>query len=294
MSIAQPGILAPVPPCARFLTFHLAAGADAARALGHIHPHTPGDQGIVGIGPELLAAVGAVIPHMRAHPRLVGPGISIPSTPAALWLRLVEDDRGALVHQTTRIKAQLAPDLELAEVLDCFVYGEGRDLTGYEDGTENPQGEAAVEAAILSGAGPGLDGSSCVAVQRWIHAFSAWDRMSPEQQDHTIGRRRADNEELEEAPPSAHVKRTAQESFSPPAFVLRRSMPWTSGEEAGLLFLAFGASPDPYEALLRRMVGLEDGIVDGLFRFTRPVTGAMLWCPPVGADGRLDLSKLMA
>jgi len=37
-----------------------------------------------------------------------------------------------------------------------------------------------------------------------------------------FGRRRDDNEEIADAPPSAHVKRTAQESFEPEAFVLRR------------------------------------------------------------------------
>ena len=39
------------------------------------------------------------------------------------------------------------------------------------------------------------------------------------------------------APESAHVKRTAQESFSPEAFVLRRSMPWADCGQAGLAFL---------------------------------------------------------
>ena len=48
--------------------------------------------------------------------------------------------------------------------------------------------------------------------------------MSRKQQDHSIGRRKSDNQELGNAPASAHVKRTAQESFFPEAFVLRRSM----------------------------------------------------------------------
>jgi putative iron-dependent peroxidase len=109
--------------------------------------------------------------------------------------------------------------------------------------------------------------------------------------DLSIGRHRAGNEEIDDAPPSAHVKRTAQESFSPPAFVLRRSMPWASGLESGLVFVAFGRSLDAFEAQLRRMLGLEDGIVDALFRFTRPLTGAYYWCPPL-ADGRLDLRVL--
>ncbi|MCY3745849.1 MAG: peroxidase, partial [Acidobacteria bacterium] len=32
-------------------------------------------------------------------------------------------------------------------------------------------------------------------------------------------------------------------------------------------------------------------ITDHLFRFTRPVTGAYFWCPPI-RDGRADLSLL--
>jgi putative iron-dependent peroxidase len=54
------------------------------------------------------------------------------------------------------------------------------------------------------------------------------------------------------------------------------------------MFVAFGRSLDAFEAQLRRMVGADDGIADALFRFTRPVTGAYYWCPPV-SDGRLDL-----
>ena len=57
------------------------------------------------------------------------------------------------------------------------------------------------------------------------------------------------------------------------------------------MFVAFGSSHDAFGAQMRRMVGLDDGIVDGLFRFSRPVTGSYYWCPPV-TDGHLDLSRL--
>ena len=67
-------------------------------------------------------------------------------------------------------------------------------------------------------------------------------RWPSEDQDHHFGRRRSDNEELEDSPTWAHVKRTAQESFDPPAFMLRRSMPWMMSMQAGLMFVAFGKS----------------------------------------------------
>ena len=185
----------------------------------------------------------------------------------------------------------LESSFELTESVDTFMYGPGLDLTGYEDGTENPEGADALAAAIVQGRGAGMDGSSFVAVQQWLHDLGRFEAMAPEEQDHTIGRRLSDNEELDDAPDSAHVKRTAQESFDPEAFILRRSMPWTDGPDAGLVFVAFGKSFDAFEAQLRRMVGLEDGVSDALFRFTRPLTGSFFWCPPT-RDRRLDLSAL--
>ena len=73
--------------------------------------------------------------------------------------------------------------------------------------------------------------------------------------------------------------------------MVRRSMPYINRREKGLLFIAYGESLDRYERVLRRMAGLDDGIVDGLFRFSRPATGSYYWCPPV-AGGRVDLSSV--
>jgi len=68
-------------------------------------------------------------------------------------------------------------------------------------------------------------------------------------------------------------------------------MPWAEGMDAGLMFVAFGKSFDAYEAILNRMLGKEDGVIDALFNFTRPISGAYFWCPPV-INGKLDLSIL--
>ena len=67
-----------------------------------------------------------------------------PSTPAALCLWLRGDERGELIARTRELSALLAPALQLDHVVDTFVHQRGqgkhgRDLTGYEDGTENPR-----------------------------------------------------------------------------------------------------------------------------------------------------------
>jgi putative iron-dependent peroxidase len=188
----------------------------------------------------------------------------LPSTSSALWCWLRGQDRGDLLHQSKKIADTVAAAFNLDGVIDAFSYSTGRDLTGYEDGTENPQGDKAVDAAIVAGQRAALDGSSFVAVQLWVHDFKAFDAMSSVDQDNAIGRRKSDNKELVDAPASSHVKRTAQESFAPEAFVLRRSMPWAEGMRGGLNFVAFGKSFDAFEAQLKRMVGAEDGITDAV------------------------------
>ena len=172
-----------------------------------------------------------------------------------------------------------------------FRHKAGHDLTGYEDGTENPRGELAEEAALVRGMGPGLDGSSYVALQQWVHDFDAFELLAEADRDNHFGRRLVDNVELEDSPTWAHVKRTAQESFEPEAFMLRRSMPWTLSMQSGLMFVAFGHSHRAFEVQMRRMAGQEDGVVDAMFRISKPVTGAFLWCPPLAAN-RLDLRQL--
>ncbi len=290
MSTSQPGILAPIPQHARHLTFSLEPGARPRRGLGELSRLADGERTVAGIGESLVRTLGRNIEGLRAFPAQSGGGLDIPSTPSGLWVWIRGKDRGEILHRSRRIAAALAPAFRLEQVLEAFQHDRSRDLTGYEDGTENPRGAKARKAALVQPPSP-LAGSSFVAVQQWEHRFDRFDAMSPRSRDDTIGRRRSSNVEIAGAPRSAHVKRTAQENFDPPAFVVRRSMPWAEGMRAGLVFLSFGSSLDKFEAQLRRMLGGDDGITDALFRFTRPVSGAYFWCPAM-RRGRLDLGPL--
>lgn len=290
--LPQPGVLAEIPSHARYLTFRRCASSPSPRdALERLADPHPGLPLVFGLGASLVRELGAEVPGLREFPASSGPGFTVPSTPAAFWVWLRSEERGELVHETRRVEQALAGAFALDSVVDAFRYRTGLDLTGYEDGTENPKGDAAAEAAIVSGGGPGFDGSSFAAVQQWVHDLDRFESFSSRTQDHIIGRRKSDNVELRDGPDAAHVKRTEQEAPEPPVFLLRRSMPWADARQAGLVFVAFGSSLDAFEYHLSRMTGASDRIADHLFRFTRPVTGATFWCPPL-RDGRADLSLL--
>jgi putative iron-dependent peroxidase len=292
MKNSQPGILESIPQHAKYLFFYQAPGCNTADCLQRLADIVDGMEIVVGLGQSLTLKLGAEIPGLNCFTARSKAGIDIPSTPAALMCWLRGDDPGDLLHRSRHVNALLGEDFVQSDCIDTFKYGAGQDLTGYEDGTENPTGQEATDAGFVSGAGLGLDGSSFVATQQWLHDFDAFTALTTSEADNSIGRRLSDNVELEDAPESAHVKRTAQESFDPEAFMLRRSMPWSIPEaEGGLFFVAFGKSFDAFEAQLARMIGDEDGISDALFQFTRPVSGSYFWCPPM-KDGRLDFRAL--
>ena len=288
MNNYQQGILEDVPAHSRYIFYSLIDQDQARSVLKQALTIIDGSDTVIGIGKSTLNAINLSINGMRSFPALTGPGIDIPSTPYALMLWLRGDERGELIHRSHEFNKTLAAAFVADDIIEGFRYRDGDDLTGYEDGTENPLGDEAVNAAFSRGVDQVPDGSSFVAIQQWVHDLDAFQSHSPQEQDHIFGRRISDNEEIEDAPDSAHVKRTAQEDFDPEAFVVRRSMPWSATDGEGLVFAAFGKSFDAYEALLNRMLGKDDGIVDALFSFTRPITGSYFWCPPV-IDGKIRI-----
>jgi putative iron-dependent peroxidase len=285
----QAGILKPVPAVARSLTFRIDDASQVGASLRRFASGFSSDCGVVGLGEPCTLAMNVSVPGLTTFPAMSGPGCAVPSTQDAMWVRVCGPDRGVVFDAARNVRHLLSDAFRLADTLDTFTYHGGRDLTRFEDGTENPKGDDAVRAAVVQ-SGP-IAGSSFVGVQQWVHDLGRFESHTPKERDNIIGRSAETNDELEDAPPSAHVKRSAQESFEPAAFMLRRSMPWAGVDKEGLEFVAFVASPDTFTRMMRRMAGLEDGIVDGLFTFSRPVTGGFYWCPPV-RDGHLDLGFL--
>jgi len=291
MRVAQTGILAETPSHAIYVSYQIADFSALAAVLPDLQQYIDGEGCVAGLGASFVNALQASVPGLSDGFDIPGSRVTLPQQSIALWLWLRGEDRGDLLLAERVWTQRLAPALVRYQRIDAFRHGDGRDLTGYKDGTENPVDELAIAAACVSSANTALTGSSFAAIQQWLHQFERFEAMTSEAQDHAIGRRRCDDVELEDAPTSAHVKRTAQEDFEPEAFVLRRSMPWSAGNRAGLMFVAFGHSFQAFEAQLTRMSGAEDGVVDALFQFSQPVTSHYVWCPPM-IDGQLDLSLL--
>ena len=290
-SLVQPAILRPVPPVGAAVVFDLDPGVDPRAGLAALRSEPADGEVILGIGAPLALALEARVEGLRGFPALSGVGVAFPSTQGALWAFVRGEERGVVLDRCMSIQRKLGSGWRLLDEVDAFRYREGRDLTGYEDGTENPKGDAALEAAVIGSGREGVTGGSFVAVQRYVHDLARFEKLDVAARDAVIGRRFDTNEEIPDAVATAHVKRSAQESFDPPAFMLRRSMPWGDVREHGLYFVAYVESLDRFERVLHRMAGLEDGKVDNLLGVTRALSGGYYFCPPM-RDGGVDLSAL--
>ncbi|MDC0948291.1 Dyp-type peroxidase [Gammaproteobacteria bacterium] len=290
---SQPGILADLPVNATYLTFVPVPDADPHNALLRLTEFEVDDKLVVGLSPGLLASYGCSVPGFESfNPRFCG-SIDVPATPGALWFWLRHEDRGAL-HLMTQMILQLVGDaFDLDHRVEAFRHFEGLDLSGYALGTANPQRDAARQAALLSGHGVGIDGSSIAVVQQWLHDIDYLASMNDAERDAIFGRKLEDGSRLARIPPQAHIRRVGRQRADDQEAMLRRSMPWCDGDRAGKMFCAFMADPSAFDNKLERMIGAGDNIADSIFKFSRPLTGNRYWCPPI-IDGGLDLSALNA
>ncbi|WP_315708347.1 Dyp-type peroxidase [Brenneria uluponensis] len=171
--------------------------------------------------------------------------------------------------------------IHIEEETHGFRWIEERDLSGFVDGTENPQGDERHSVAIIPDEKSGA-GGSYVFVQRWEHNLKQLQRMSVGQQEQIIGRTKQDNEELssDQRPATSHVSRVDLKEDGKGLKILRQSLPYgTASGKNGLYFIAYCARLYNIEQQLLSMFGERDGKRDDMLRFTRAVSGSYFFAP---------------
>ena len=163
-----------------------------------------------------------------------------------------------------------------------WIYHGNQDLTGFIDGTENPPLSEAPEIALFP-AQSILAGSSLVLVQRWRHNLEAFENLSPSEQEMVFGRTKAESIEFDDdqMPPNSHVARTSIPNGDSTLQIFRRSIPWGTPVDHGLVFVAFTNDQSRIVQMLENMAGVSDGIRDALTHYSTPETGSYFLTPSI-------------
>eukprot|EP01130_Rhizamoeba_saxonica_P017023 TRINITY_DN804_c0_g1_i1.p1 TRINITY_DN804_c0_g1~~TRINITY_DN804_c0_g1_i1.p1 ORF type:complete len:448 (-),score=100.27 TRINITY_DN804_c0_g1_i1:420-1697(-) len=188
----------------------------------------------------------------------------------------------------------------------------GRDLTGFIDGTRNPDHllRALVDEAIVFPSdeeGEHVGGSYCY-YGRFVHDLVRFHQHSDEEKSEIIGRdynhekihkgydRRPENKRLDEdVYRSKHVR---TEEAAPNRYhtgrahgsMYRQSMPFIEGDEQGLQFIAFARYPIEFDQALKRMAGhfQPDGSTDALLDITQSQYNNYFYIPSLEELKKLE------
>lgn len=255
-----------------------AAMADAlvgVRAAGADHISNGGVNLVIGFGPDLWSALAPdrVPPGLHAFPGYHNTVADqhAPATQADLWVWAHGSAPDVVFDVVQAVTAALAPVAELTLDQPCFVYHDSRDLTGFIDGSANPDADDAASVAEIPAGQPGEAGSFAMTMRFEHDLASFWD-LPVDEQENVIGRTKPDSVALpaDRRPHDSHITRAeVADAEGNELQVYRRSVPFGDATVQGLHFVAFGADLDRFDAQLRAMYGLtDDDVVDRLLQFT--------------------------
>jgi putative iron-dependent peroxidase len=244
---------------------------------------------VVGIGSELWGRLfsGPRPAGLHPLPEFVGPVHTAPSTPGDVLFHIRAERMDLCFELAQRLTERLGRAARVIDEVHGFKSFDERDLLGFVDGTENPEGDGAREAVTVAAEDPGFAGASYVVVQKYLHDLAGWDGLGTEMQEQAIGRTKLSNIELPDdvKPTDSHVALTTiVDEDGTEHDIMRFNMPFgeVGTREFGTYFIGYASSPDVLEQMLTNMFcGRDGGSHDRILDFSTAVTGTLFFVPTV-------------
>ncbi|MGV0716234.1 Dyp-type peroxidase [Mycolicibacterium sp. XJ662] len=297
--LPQP-VLAPLTPATIFLVATIDEGGEQAvheslpdisalvRAIGFRDP-TKNLSVVTSIGSDAWDRLFSGPRPAELHPfiALDGPRHHAPSTPGDLLFHIRAESMDVCFDLATRLVDAAEGALTVVDEVHGFRFFDNRDLLGFVDGTENPDGPLARSATQIGDEDPDFAGGCYVHVQKYTHDMAAWTALPTSEQERIIGRTKQDDIELDDAvkPANSHVAlNVIEDEDGEELKIVRHNMPF--GEigkgEFGTYFIGYSRTPEVTEQMLENMfLGDPPGNTDRLLDFSTAVTGSMFFTPIV-------------
>jgi len=182
----------------------------------------------------------------------------------------------SLCFETIKAFVDLIPEQNLCHFTDHYgwQFKDGRDLSGFLDGTENVASDEEREQVAIN-----KQGGSFLIHQRWEHNLKALEKFALKDQEDIFGRKKDSSIELnkKDMKTTAHVSRMRDENFQK-IRVVRQSMPFgTVSGPNGLLFLAYSNQVSKFDKMLDRLS--DPSATDGITKYSKNVAGNYFYFP---------------
>jgi len=293
-------VLTPITEAAIFLTLTIDPGGEASvrdtlsavsglrRSVGFRIPEG-----------ELTCVVGigaAAWDHLFGRPRpaglhpfreLNGPRHHAPSTAGDLFFHIRAHRLDLCFELAQHVTERLRGSARVVDEVHGFRSFDERDVLGFVDGTENPEGPAAAANVLIGSEDPEFAGGSYVVVQKYVHDLDGWSALTIEEQERAFGRTKLDDVEFPDDRKAAdsHIAlNTIVDENGEERQIMRFNMPFgrVGAGEFGTYFVGYVRTPEVIEQMLENMfIGRPPGNVDRILDFSTAITGSLFFVPAV-------------
>lgn len=293
-------VLAPLTPAAIFLvvtineggeeTVHDALGdiSGLVRAIGFRDPAKRLSV-VTSIGSDAWDRLFAGPRPAELHPfvELHGPRHVAPATPGDVLFHIRAETMDVCFELATRLIDAMAGAVTVVDEVHGFRFFDNRDLLGFVDGTENPDGPLATSSTQIGDEDPDFAGGCYVHVQKYVHDMAGWNSLSVTEQERAFGRTKLEDIEFDDddKPANSHLTlNKVEDDEGNELKIVRHNMPF--GEvgkgEYGTYYIGYSRSPGVTEQMLRNMfLGDPPGNTDRILDFSTAITGGMFFSPTV-------------
>jgi len=242
---------------------------------------------VVGVGSDVWDRLFGGTRPAALHPfrEVAGPRHTAVATPGDLLFHIRAHRFDLCFELAQRLTDRLRGYGRVIDEVHGFKSFDERDLLGFVDGTENPEGAAAAAAVLVGDEDPDFARGSYVIVQKYLHDLEAWDALPVEEQERAIGRTKLSDIEFPDdvKPSNSHVAlNTIVDDNGEQQQIVRANMPFGAVGEAefGTYFIGYARDPEVIEQMLSNMfVGKPPGNYDRILDFSRAGTGNLFFVP---------------
>jgi putative iron-dependent peroxidase len=244
---------------------------------------------VVGIGSELWDRLfGRPRPaELHSFPGFAGKRHAAVATPGDLLFHIRAHRLDLCFELAQRLVSRLRGLADVVDEVHGFRSFDERDLLGFVDGTENPEGAAAGAAVLVGAEDPVFAGGSYAVVQKYVHDLDGWDALPVEGQERAIGRTKLSDIEMDDAvkPANSHLAlNVITDEHGEEQQIMRFNMPFgdVGKAEFGTYFIGYARSPAVTERMLTNMfIGDPPGTYDRILDFSTALTGGLFYVPTI-------------
>ncbi|MDD6432404.1 MAG: Dyp-type peroxidase [Lactobacillaceae bacterium] len=217
--------------------------------------------------------------ELETYQTISGDKYSMPATKGDIFLHIRANDEAVVYEMISQCMLFLKDYTTVVDETKGFRYFEGRAIIGFIDGTEAPQVEDAAEYAIVGDEDPFFENGSYAFAQKWRHHMDIWNKLTTEDQEKAVGRKKFSDLELSEKEKfkNAHNVTSQAKINGVEQKIVRMNVPYSDPASGitGTYFIGYSRHWTVTKKMLENMVEKHDYLLS----FSDILSGQLFFIP---------------